>query len=103
MKLFQLSRCSPYVCSIQKRKSGKLWISLSRIMLSKNPKLLSLSLEKRIIPRCSVLQLLMSKDLIKRDISLAYALQMTEQMFLRKFVSKYQHMIPEVVGHIKAR
>ncbi|CAK9167515.1 unnamed protein product [Ilex paraguariensis] len=72
-------------------------LKLKSSMLSKNPNLLSFSLEKRIIPRCSVLQLLMSNDLIKGDISLVFALQMTENMFLRKFVSKYQHMIPEVV------
>lgn len=65
--------------------------------ISKNPSILLLSLEKRIIPRCSVLQLLMSKGQIKRKISIAYAFRMTERMFLHRFVSKYQLLIPEVV------
>uniref|UniRef100_A0A5B7C4S5 Uncharacterized protein n=1 Tax=Davidia involucrata TaxID=16924 RepID=A0A5B7C4S5_DAVIN len=66
-------------------------------VISKNPNLMLLSLEKRIIPRCSVLQLLMSKNLIKGDMSLVYAFRMTEKMFVGKFVSKYQNVIPEVV------
>ncbi|KAM7475723.1 hypothetical protein LguiB_022966 [Lonicera macranthoides] len=66
--------------------------------ISKNPNILLLSLEKRIIPRCSVLQLLTSKDQIKRKISIIYAFRMTERMFLHRFVSKYQLLIPEVVA-----
>ncbi|KAL7208462.1 hypothetical protein ACSBR1_030247 [Camellia fascicularis] len=41
-------------------------LKLKPSMISKNPNILLLSLEKRIISRCSVLQLLMSKDAIKK-------------------------------------
>jgi mTERF domain-containing protein len=66
-------------------------------LISKNPILLRLSLEKRIIPRCSVLQLLMSKGLIKADTSIVHACKITEKEFVNKFVCKYQNEVPDVV------
>ncbi|KAG6683948.1 hypothetical protein I3842_12G039000 [Carya illinoinensis] len=66
-------------------------------MISKNPNLLLHSLEKRIIPRCSVLQLLMSKGLIKEDTNIASMVTMTEKNFMKRFVSKYQTEVPDVV------
>ncbi|XP_059441053.1 uncharacterized protein LOC132173555 [Corylus avellana] len=66
-------------------------------MISKNPYLLRLSLEKRIIPRCSVLQLLLSKGLIMADTSLVQVLTMTEKKFVEKLACKYQNEVPDVV------
>ncbi|KAG6683944.1 hypothetical protein I3842_12G038700 [Carya illinoinensis] len=72
-------------------------LKMNPSMISKNPNLVRLSLEKRIIPRCSVLQLLMLKGLIKEDTSIVYTLQMSEKKFMEKFVSKYQNEVPDVV------
>jgi len=66
-------------------------------LLSKNPILIQFSLEKRIIPRCSVLQLLVSKRLIKEDTSIFHAIRMTENKFVEKLVSNYQNEVPDVV------
>ncbi|KAK3040636.1 hypothetical protein RJ639_026957 [Escallonia herrerae] len=66
-------------------------------VMSRHPNLFLLSLEKRIIPRCSVLQLLMSKDLVARDIYLVTVFKLTKQQFLENFVIKYQEVVPEVV------
>ncbi|XP_041018554.1 uncharacterized protein LOC121260671 isoform X2 [Juglans microcarpa x Juglans regia] len=66
-------------------------------MISKNPNLLLLSLEKRIIPRCSVLQLLMSKGLIEEDTSILHTFKMTEKTFVEKLVEKYQNEVPDVI------
>ncbi|XP_062168440.1 transcription termination factor MTERF5, chloroplastic-like isoform X2 [Alnus glutinosa] len=66
-------------------------------LISKNPILIRFSLEKRIIPRCSVLQLLISKRLIKEDTSISHAIRMTENKFVEKLVSKYQNEVPDVV------
>jgi mTERF domain-containing protein len=66
-------------------------------LISKNPNLLLYSLEKRIIPRCSVLQLLISKRLIKEDTSIFQAIRMSENKFVEKLVSKYQNEVPDVV------
>ncbi|KAG6683941.1 hypothetical protein I3842_12G038400 [Carya illinoinensis] len=74
---------------------NKLKMNPSRI--SKRPTLLLHSLEKRIIPRCSVLQLLMLKGLIKEDSSIIYMVEMAEKEFMLKFVSKYQTEVPDVV------
>jgi mTERF domain-containing protein len=72
-------------------------LKMKPLLISKNPNLLLLSLEKRIIPRCSVLQLLMSKGLIKADTNLVRVWRMTEKKFVEKLVCKYQNEVPDVV------
>ncbi|XVF38681.1 hypothetical protein REPUB_Repub20aG0122900 [Reevesia pubescens] len=54
------------------------------------PILLLSSLEKRIIPRCSVLQYLLSKGLIKEDYDVRRVLQCTEKQFLQKFLNPFE-------------
>ena len=60
------------------------------------PALLSLSLEKRIIPRYSVVEVLLSKGLITTDFSLSAVFQSTGNMFLQKFVNPYEEEAPEL-------
>jgi len=66
-------------------------------LISKSPVLLLHSLEKRIIPRCSVLQLLISKRLIKKDTNIVHVWTMSEKNFVEKLVYKYQNEVPDVV------
>ncbi|GLT70001.1 hypothetical protein SLA2020_421060 [Shorea laevis] len=66
-------------------------------LISKKTFLIFFSLEKRIIPRCSVLQLLISKRLIKEDTSILRVLGISENRFVEKLVSKYQNEVPDVV------
>jgi mTERF domain-containing protein len=66
-------------------------------LISKHPILIQFSLEKRIIPRCSVLQLLISKRLIKEDTRIFQVIRMSENKFVEKLVSKYQSEVPDVV------
>ena len=61
------------------------------------PFLVSISLEKRVIPRSLVLELLMSKGLINKDISIFQAFKITEKEFAEKLVRKYQQALPDVV------
>ncbi|KAK1295059.1 hypothetical protein QJS10_CPA16g01098 [Acorus calamus] len=63
--------------------------------LSGCPVVLSLDLEKRVIPRCVVLQVLLSKGLIKKDMKWIYALIPSEKRFLERFVTKYEEEAPE--------
>ena len=63
-----------------------------------NPVVLNLSLEKRIIPRCSVVQILLAKNLIKGDLSLATFLLPNEKIFLEKFVIKFQDNVPQLLS-----
>ncbi|XP_058079881.1 uncharacterized protein LOC131228069 [Magnolia sinica] len=59
--------------------------------------LLSLSLEKRVMPRYRFLQVLMSKGLISKDKMLASSFIMSEKLFLEKYVTKYQEKLPEIL------
>jgi len=72
-------------------------VKMKPSLIPKNHYLLLYSLEKRIIPRCSVLQLLISKRLIKEDTSIFRAIRMSDNKFVEKLVSKYQNEVPDVV------
>ncbi|KAK8639564.1 hypothetical protein V6N13_137939 [Hibiscus sabdariffa] len=71
------------------------------------PVVLFFSLDKRIIPRCSVFQILSSKGLIKEDFSLTTVLLPVEKRFLERFVSRYQEEVPELLsvyqGKVKSK
>ncbi|XP_057419067.1 uncharacterized protein LOC130713309 [Lotus japonicus] len=54
------------------------------------PSLFSLSLEKRLIPRASVVQYLLSRGLMKKDASLSTPFICTEKYFLQKFVNSFE-------------
>ncbi|OVA02264.1 Mitochodrial transcription termination factor-related [Macleaya cordata] len=61
------------------------------------PTLLVLSSEKRIMPRCAVLKILYSKGMIRKKLNLGTVLKMAERDFLKKFLIKYQEIVPEVM------
>jgi mTERF domain-containing protein len=63
-----------------------------------NPAVLFFSLEKRIMPRFSVIQILVAKDLVKNDLSLSTILICNERRFLEKFVIKFQDDIPQLLN-----
>ncbi|OVA02268.1 Mitochodrial transcription termination factor-related [Macleaya cordata] len=69
--------------------------------ISLRPSVLLLSLEKRIIPRCAVLEILYLKGIIRKKLNLGSVLNMSERDFLEKFVNKYQETIPEVMKAYK--
>ncbi|KAF5460033.1 hypothetical protein F2P56_019931 [Juglans regia] len=93
----------PLCMAISEKKIKKMMgffvnkLKMNPSMISKSPNLLLYSLEKRIIPRCSVLQVLMLKGLIKDDIGIPSKVAMAEKEFMVKFVSKYQNEVPDVV------
>ncbi|XP_041016778.1 transcription termination factor MTERF15, mitochondrial-like [Juglans microcarpa x Juglans regia] len=64
--------------------------------IARNPQVLFFSLEKRIMPRCSVIQILIAKGLVKNDMSLATFIQPGERCFLDKFVIKFRDGVPEL-------
>ncbi|RWR79668.1 Mitochodrial transcription termination factor-related [Cinnamomum micranthum f. kanehirae] len=65
--------------------------------VSKYPNILLLSIDKRIVPRCSVVCLLMSEGLVKKDLRIYSVLQLNENSFYEKFVSKFQERVPKVL------
>ncbi|KAF9610381.1 hypothetical protein IFM89_022136 [Coptis chinensis] len=71
----------------------------------KSPVILGLSLEKRIIPRCNVLDVLYSNGLIgsRNAGSLTTAWKLTEKEFIEKFVIKYQEVVLVIVSAYKSQ
>ncbi|KAH7528252.1 hypothetical protein FEM48_Zijuj05G0052800 [Ziziphus jujuba var. spinosa] len=65
--------------------------------ISRNPNVLLFSLEKRIIPRCSVLQLLVSAGLVEKEFSILPVLKLSGKSFEERWVRKYQQVLPDVV------
>ena len=66
-------------------------------LIAQCPVLISLSLEKRIIPRYSVVQVLLSKGLINKDFSLWAVFGSVEKMFLHKFVNCFEEEAPQLM------
>ncbi|CAJ2662103.1 unnamed protein product [Trifolium pratense] len=59
------------------------------LALVKGPAIFSNSLEKRIIPRASVVQFLLKKGLRKKDASLTYPFVVSEQVFLDTCIKRF--------------
>ncbi|RWR81361.1 Mitochodrial transcription termination factor-related [Cinnamomum micranthum f. kanehirae] len=67
------------------------------------PNVLLLSFERRIVPRCAVMQVLISRNLFRKDFSLNSVMLCNELDFLRKFVTKYQEEAPEALMAYQGR
>lgn len=72
-------------------------MNLAPRSIAQCPVVLFFSLEKRIIPRCSVTKVLVSKGLVKEDWSLTSLLVPVEKVFLEKLVIRYEEELPELM------
>ncbi|KAL1196775.1 Transcription termination factor MTERF15 [Cardamine amara subsp. amara] len=72
-------------------------MNLAPRSIAQCPVVLFFSLEKRIIPRCLVTKVLVSKGLVKEDWSLTSLLVPVEKVFLDKLVFKYEEECPELM------
>ncbi|KAG6633292.1 hypothetical protein CIPAW_12G038200 [Carya illinoinensis] len=103
VEIYAAFKRQPLCMTVSEKKIKKMMgffvnkLKMKPSMISNCPNLLMHSLEKRIIPRCSVMQVLMLKGLIKEDIGIVYMVTMAEKKFVVKFVSKYQNEVPDVV------
>lgn len=79
----------------------KLGWSPSR--LSTSPNVLQYSLPNRIIPRCSVLQALVSKKRNSKSMMLTTILAMTDSRFLEIFITAYEDEVPEVMDAYRGK
>ncbi|XP_038681251.1 uncharacterized protein LOC119982118 [Tripterygium wilfordii] len=70
-------------------------------VISRFPLVLSFSLERRTVPRCRVIQVLLSKGLIKDSLSLTSILVPVEEYFLQRFVTRYDVEVPELLSVYK--
>ncbi|KAF3953187.1 hypothetical protein CMV_021344 [Castanea mollissima] len=78
-------------------------MGLEASLIVKRPNLLTLSLEKRLIPRSSVIQVLQSKGLIKKLFYLPAVFEDPEELFLQKFVMPYEKEASELLQLYKER
>ncbi|KAM5551622.1 hypothetical protein ABKV19_026459 [Rosa sericea] len=68
------------------------------VIIAKYPIVFYYSLQKRIIPRCSVLKVLFSKGLINENLSKLHVLVYAEEQFLEMFVTKFVNQIPQLLS-----
>ncbi|KAM4118870.1 hypothetical protein ACJW30_03G016000 [Castanea mollissima] len=78
-------------------------MGLEASLIVKRPKLLNFSLEKRLIPRALVIQVLQSKGLIKKLFYLPAVFEDAEELFLQKFVMPYEKEASELLQLYKER
>ncbi|KAG5514310.1 hypothetical protein RHGRI_035650 [Rhododendron griersonianum] len=65
--------------------------------ITRYPAIMLYSLEKRIVPRCLVYQVLSSKGLLTKDLSLSTILTPPEECFLERFVFRYEKEVPQLM------
>ncbi|OVA06461.1 Mitochodrial transcription termination factor-related [Macleaya cordata] len=73
-------------------------MGFSSSLMAKHPNVLLYSLEKRIIPRCSVIRVLVSKGFDKKKFCITSILVIAEKSFLEKYVIKYEQEVPELMN-----
>ena len=78
-------------------------MGLEASLIVKCPKLLTFSLEKRLIPRASVIRFLQSKGLVKKLFYLPAVFWYAEELFLQKFVMRYEKEASELLQLYKER
>ncbi|KAG2693502.1 hypothetical protein I3760_08G100200 [Carya illinoinensis] len=71
--------------------------------IARNPIVILLSLKKRIIPRCSVVQILQANGFLKNDISSSTILLPNEKRFLDKYVIKFLDHAPQLMNVYRAQ
>ncbi|XP_038684197.1 transcription termination factor MTERF15, mitochondrial-like isoform X1 [Tripterygium wilfordii] len=64
--------------------------------VAKAPSVVSYSMEKRIIPRYSVIQALLFKGLINKKPALSSVINPADDIFLKRFVNRYQEQEPQL-------
>ncbi|KAF5805706.1 putative transcription regulator mTERF family [Helianthus annuus] len=64
--------------------------------LATHPKLLVYSLEKRVMPRTQVLNVLRENKLLKKNFSLCSIAALSEEKFLKDFVLPYREFVPHL-------
>ncbi|XP_050121596.1 uncharacterized protein LOC126599245 isoform X3 [Malus sylvestris] len=74
-------------------------------MIAKRPLVLHYSLEKRLVPRCSVAKVLLLKGLIKgiENVNLSSLLEPVEKCFLERFVARYINEVPQLLSVCQGR
>ncbi|XP_057976140.1 uncharacterized protein LOC131163564 [Malania oleifera] len=88
-------------CSVEKIKRAMDFyantMNLEPAVIMACPALLMYSIDKRIRPRYNLLKFLESKKLFKQDKQLAWAFLLTEDEFLKSYVTKHLDQVPDLM------
>ncbi|XVF62616.1 hypothetical protein PTKIN_Ptkin09bG0022500 [Pterospermum kingtungense] len=72
-------------------------MGLQPSLIAKRPRVITQSLEKRIVPRGLFTQDLLSKGLVKKKLNLGAVFEASEKLFIEKFVNRYEADAPELL------
>ena len=72
-------------------------VGLQPCDVAKLSRVITFSLEKRTIPRVSFYQVLLSRGLLKKDVSLSTLVTISEKRFLQYFVTPYAKQAPDLL------
>ncbi|GMI72001.1 hypothetical protein like AT5G07900 [Hibiscus trionum] len=95
-EILKAFKCHPYVMAFSEDKIKAVMDFLVNVMafqassVAKQPNLLGLSMEKRIVPRGLFVKDLISKGLLEKDLGPWILFGITEEMFLNRFVYCYE-------------
>ncbi|KAK1369158.1 hypothetical protein POM88_035250 [Heracleum sosnowskyi] len=100
--LLMFKKLPLFMCFSQKNIIASLDFFVNKLQwtpsrLLNNPVVLAYSLQKRTIPRCSVLQVLFSKKLASKSYMLSTIVAMPQRQFLKEFVNAHKDEVPEVM------
>lgn len=67
------------------------------LQIAKYPSILKYNLEKRIVPRCAVVDILISNGVIERSCNLNCVALVKDEDFVKKFVTRYEGKLPHLL------
>ncbi|KAK1295462.1 hypothetical protein QJS10_CPA16g01201 [Acorus calamus] len=103
-ELLKLFKKHPFCIAMSETKLRKAMEFLTKCLgwdictILKNPCCLAFSMEKRMLPRYKVMQMLLSNGLLKKDFCWSTVFGLNEKNFLKKFVNKYQGEAPKLMN-----
>ncbi|KAF8028153.1 hypothetical protein BT93_E0920 [Corymbia citriodora subsp. variegata] len=71
--------------------------SIAREVIVSQPLLLQFSVDKRLQPRHNVITFLLSKGLLKKDKPVVTPFQLTEELFVKRYVMKHTEQFPHLM------
>ncbi|XP_026412537.1 uncharacterized protein LOC113308266 [Papaver somniferum] len=93
-------RKNPYCMTASEKKIMEVMnflvneMGYESLSIAEYPIIVNCSLKARIIPRCSVIKVLVSRGVIKEKIPINTISTMIDKSFLEKFVKKYEQEVP---------
>lgn len=68
------------------------------LLIAKYPSILKYNLEKRIIPRCAIIRVLISNGVLKTRCNLNVVAITSDEVFVKTFVTKYEGKLPQLLN-----